>query len=170
MDDPIANSSMLTLPMITTPAARSFDTTVASYGGFQPSSIRLPQVVGMPRAVSTSLSASGTPASGPRRSPAARRRSTSRAAAMAPSTSTYRNALIRSSTFAIRSSAAWVASRALSSPAAIAAAVRAAEKRMTSVTGGTLTRPGRGCAAPGNGRLQRRARRRARQPATATCG
>ncbi len=48
MDDPIANSSMLTLPMMMTPAARSFDTMVASYGGYQPSRMRLPQVVGIP--------------------------------------------------------------------------------------------------------------------------
>ena len=46
------------------PAARSRAVTVASYGGRQPSRIFDPQVVGMPLVVKTSLSASGTPASG----------------------------------------------------------------------------------------------------------
>src|SRR5690606_15127891 len=65
VDDPIANSSMLVLPSTTTSAARSRETTVESYGGFQPSRIFEPHVVGTPRWVSTSFSASGTPASGP---------------------------------------------------------------------------------------------------------
>ena len=72
----MANSSMLVLPRITTPASRSRRTTVASYGGRQPSRIRDPQVVGMPSVAMTSLSASGTPASGPSCSPAPRRAST----------------------------------------------------------------------------------------------
>src|SRR5262245_26339457 len=63
VEDPIANSSMLVLPRITTPAARSRAVTVASYGGCQPARIFDPQVVGMSTVVNTSLSASGTPAS-----------------------------------------------------------------------------------------------------------
>src|SRR5437762_934007 len=63
VDEPIANSSMLVLPRIGKPASRSLRVTVASYGGIQPSRVREPQVVGMPWVVSTSLSASGTPAS-----------------------------------------------------------------------------------------------------------
>ena len=43
--------------------------TVASYGGCQPSRIFEPAVVGMSSVVKTSLSASGTPASGPSFSP-----------------------------------------------------------------------------------------------------
>src|SRR3954454_9795533 len=39
VDEPIANSSMLALPRMTTPASRSFVTTVASYGGRQASMI-----------------------------------------------------------------------------------------------------------------------------------
>src|SRR5713226_1744296 len=55
VDEPIANSSMLVLPMITAPASRSRDTTVASYGGRQPSRIREAQVVGASAVQSTSL-------------------------------------------------------------------------------------------------------------------
>ena len=48
VEEPIANSSMLVLPRIGMPAARSRVTTVASYGGTQPSRIREPAVVGRP--------------------------------------------------------------------------------------------------------------------------
>src|SRR6478752_5414207 len=61
VDEPIANSSMFVLPRIGSPAARTRATTVASYGGTQPSRIREPQVVGSPRVASTSLTAIGTP-------------------------------------------------------------------------------------------------------------
>src|ERR1700754_4588810 len=88
VDEPIANSSMLVLPSITVPAARSRRTIVESYGGRQPSRIFDPTVVGTPLVVSTSLTATGTPASGPSSSPAARRVSTARAASSAPSVST----------------------------------------------------------------------------------
>src|SRR3954447_19449646 len=63
VDDPIANSSMLVLPRIGRPAALSRATTVASYGGIQPSRILEPQVVGSPSVASTSLTAIGTPSS-----------------------------------------------------------------------------------------------------------
>ncbi len=61
---------MFVLPRIGRPASRSFVTTVASYGGIQPSRIRLPHVVGTPFVVMTSLTAIGTPARAPRLSPA----------------------------------------------------------------------------------------------------
>src|SRR5699024_9440797 len=51
---PIANSSMFVLPRIGRPAARSFVTSVASYGGTQPWRIRLPAVVGRPAVVQMS--------------------------------------------------------------------------------------------------------------------
>src|SRR5829696_6872389 len=87
VDEPIANSSMLVLPRIGIPAARSRLVTVASYGGIQPCRMREPQVVGMPAVVNTSLSARGTPASGDAGgSPAASDSSTARAAASAPGT------------------------------------------------------------------------------------
>src|SRR5680860_1499753 len=79
VDDPIANSSMFVLPRITQPASRRRVTTVASYGGTQPSRILDPQVVGIPAVAITSLTATGTPASGPSGSPSARRSSTRRA-------------------------------------------------------------------------------------------
>src|SRR5215208_7633869 len=61
VEEPIANSSMLVLPRIGRPAALSRATTVASYGGTQPSRIRDPQVVGSPSVTRTSLTAIGTP-------------------------------------------------------------------------------------------------------------
>src|SRR5690349_11948342 len=62
VEEPIANSSMLVLPRIGMPAARSLATSVASYGGTQPSRIFEPQVVGRPLVAMTSLTAMGTPA------------------------------------------------------------------------------------------------------------
>ena len=76
-------------------AARS--TTVASYGGRQPSRIRDEHVVGIPRVHRLSLSAIGTPASGPGSSPRATAASTASAAARASSASTRLNAWISAS-------------------------------------------------------------------------
>src|SRR5690242_13039592 len=78
-DEPIANSSQLVLPTITAPAASSRCTTVASYGGTKCSSMRDEAVVGIPRTQMLSLSATGTPASGPSGRPDARCRSISAA-------------------------------------------------------------------------------------------
>ena len=61
MEDPIANSSRLVLPRITTPASSSRRVTVASYGGIQPSRILEPAVAGTPACTTMSFSASGTP-------------------------------------------------------------------------------------------------------------
>src|SRR6185437_11316143 len=60
VDEPIANSSMLVLPSGTRCASRSLRTTVASYGGTQPSRIFEPDVDGMSYVHSTSLIAIGT--------------------------------------------------------------------------------------------------------------
>src|SRR6202166_3646069 len=76
VEDPMANSSRLVLPITTAPAARRRSTTVASYGGRQPSRIRDEHVVGTPRVHMLSFNATGTPASGPGSSPAATFRST----------------------------------------------------------------------------------------------
>src|SRR5579864_359607 len=65
VEEPIANSSRLALPTIGMPAALSFFTTVASYGGAELSRIFEPAVVRTPATDRMSLSASGTPASGP---------------------------------------------------------------------------------------------------------
>src|SRR6202046_3389829 len=93
VDEPIANSSMLVLPRIGIPAARSRAVTVASYGERQPSRIFEPHVVGMSTLVKTSLSASGTPASAEAGcSPAASDLSTAAAADSAASAATCRNA------------------------------------------------------------------------------
>src|SRR5207248_6691463 len=85
VDEPMANSSRLVLPIGTAPAARRRDTTVASYGGRQPSRMRDEHVVAMPRVQRLSLSATGTPARGPGSAPAATRRSTSAASERASS-------------------------------------------------------------------------------------
>ena len=116
VEEPIANSSMLVLPRIGRPAARTLATTVASYGGTQPSRILEPQVVGSPLVASTSLTAIGTPSSAEAGLPAARRSSDARAAARAPSVSTWRNACTAPSTAPIRSSAAWVSSTLVVAP------------------------------------------------------
>src|SRR5580698_9212746 len=117
---------MLVLPMRTAPALRSRCVIVDSYGGTQPSRILDPQVVGIPLVVNRSLTATGTPASAPSGSPAARLRSTSRACARASSAATCRNALTSPSTAPIRSRCACVTSAAETSPAVIAAASSAA--------------------------------------------
>src|SRR6476646_11641159 len=46
VDEPMANSSMLVLPTTTAPASATRCTTVASYGGRQPSRMRELHVVG----------------------------------------------------------------------------------------------------------------------------
>ena len=70
--EPIANSSRLVLPIEDRAGGRAAaSTTVASYGGCQPSRILDEHVVGMPRVHMLSLSATGTPASGPGSRPAA---------------------------------------------------------------------------------------------------
>src|SRR6478735_7062683 len=93
VDEPIANSSRLVLPRITTPASNSRVVTVASYGGSQPCRILDPAVVGIPFWTTMSLSASGTPASGDAGgAPSARALSTARAWASADSVDTCRKA------------------------------------------------------------------------------
>src|SRR5690349_14559709 len=64
LDEPIANSSMFVLPTSTVPAAFRPCTTCASYGAVKLSSMRDPHVVRRPAVISTSLCATGMPASG----------------------------------------------------------------------------------------------------------
>jgi len=85
VEEPMANSSMLCFPRSTAPEARIFSVTVASYGGSKSARIRLPQVVRTPRVQKMSLSPTGTPCSGPRRTPRACSSSHAAAAAIAPS-------------------------------------------------------------------------------------
>ena len=63
--EPMANSSQLSFPSVTMPAALSFSTTVASYGDTKLSSIFDPQLVLTPCVQKMSLCASGRPVSGP---------------------------------------------------------------------------------------------------------
>src|SRR6187399_1945080 len=64
VDEPIANSSQLVLPMKTAPAASRRETTVASKGGTNDSRIREDAVVRTPQVLRLSLRATGTPARG----------------------------------------------------------------------------------------------------------
>ena len=73
VDEPIANSSRLVFATATAPAASTRSTTVAVYGGRQPSRIRDEHVVGTPRVQRLSFRTMGTPASGPGSSPRADR-------------------------------------------------------------------------------------------------
>src|SRR5215831_6016031 len=70
VDEPMANSSMLSLPRSTAPDSRRRATAVASYGGTKASRIFEPHVVRIPRVQNTSFTAIGTPSSGPRGEPA----------------------------------------------------------------------------------------------------
>src|SRR3954452_17516471 len=64
VDEPIANSSWLSLPRIGEPARPRRSTTVAVYGGRNPSRIFEPAWLGMSFVQKRSLTPSGTPASG----------------------------------------------------------------------------------------------------------
>jgi len=90
--EPIANSSRFVLPTMMAPASRKRDTTVASYGGFQPSRIFDEHVVSMPWVHKLSFMAMGTPASGPIGRPAAMSASIASACARAASAVTRLNA------------------------------------------------------------------------------
>src|SRR3569623_33651 len=68
-DEPIANSSMFSLPSITVPAAASRCPTVDSNGGMKPRRIFAAQVVSSPLVTKMSFSAIGTPARGQMRAP-----------------------------------------------------------------------------------------------------
>ncbi len=98
VDEPIANSSMLVLPIGTSPAAFARVTQPASYSGRCPCRIREPAVVSSPRVQRMSLSAIGTPCSPVR--PSASSRS---ASASASAERTRRNACTPPSSRSIRS-------------------------------------------------------------------
>ncbi len=89
-DEPIANSSMLSLPSITAPASARRAVTVDSYGGMKPFRIFDAHVVSIPRVQKMSFTPSGTPASTPGSRPALRAASTASARRRVPSASTSR--------------------------------------------------------------------------------
>src|SRR5207342_306325 len=64
-DEPMANSSQLSLPRSTAPARLRRVTTVASYAGTKRSRMRDAAVVRTPAVQMTSFTPTGTPASGP---------------------------------------------------------------------------------------------------------
>ncbi len=86
----MANSSMLARPTITAPASSRRCTAVAVYGATYPSRMRDAQVSRCPATLRLSLSATGTPASGPGSSPAATLRSMSPARPRAASSKSSR--------------------------------------------------------------------------------
>src|SRR3954451_23806067 len=83
VEEPMANSSRLVLAIGMPPASTTCCTTVAVYGGFQPSRIFDEQVVGAPWVQRWPFSATGTPASAPGSSPRPTAASTASAAASA---------------------------------------------------------------------------------------
>src|SRR6266567_5510061 len=95
--------------------------------------MREPQVVGRPMVANTSLTATGTPASGLSRSPVARLWSMLAACSSALSAATCRNALTCGSTASIRARWARVTSVAETSPAASFADSSAAVMRVSSI-------------------------------------
>ena len=129
VDDPCANSSRLVLPKTGMPAFLSRSTTVASYGGTQPCRILEAAVVSIPLVTIISFTATGTPASSPVSSPAARRLSASSAWRRASSSLTLRKAWISPSAAWITSRWASTSSRLDISPSASFFAICAAESR-----------------------------------------
>ena len=101
--EPIANSSIFSFPSVTVPAAASFSTTVASYGGMKFSSILDAQVVRVPFVHILSFIPTGIPARGDSSSPFARRSSIFFALSIASSAETVRYAPISGSFSAILS-------------------------------------------------------------------
>ena len=102
---------MVVLPASTAPERRSEATTGASSSHGPAGSIaREPRSVGQPLVKSRSLTATGTPSSGPAGSPRLQRASDARASARAASASTRQNAFRSPSSASIRSSAADAAS------------------------------------------------------------
>ena len=139
------NSGIAVLPTTTAPAARSRRTTSPS----APAGVTLarpPKVVTQPATSSSSLTATGTPCSGPRS--AAGTASRADASARASSSSTAVNALSRPSWRRIRSTVAATSSRELTCPSRTACAwpVTPAKKRSSSMRARLLagTGPRRG--------------------------
>src|SRR3990172_2965354 len=102
VEEPIANSSMLSLPRITAPASFSFLTTVASYGGTKFSSMREAQVVLTSFVQKMSFIAMGTPVRGVRSFPSLIILSAASASFTALSRHTVMYAWIFSSTSSMR--------------------------------------------------------------------
>src|SRR6185369_4450258 len=104
-EDPIANSSMFALPIVTAFAPASRATTVASYGGTKPSSMRDPHVVRIPFVQKISLCTKGIPQSGaaaPRASAASARSAAASAAASACVIKAFSGAFARAASSARR--------------------------------------------------------------------
>src|SRR4029453_7691545 len=120
------NSVVTVLPMMTAPAARNFATTVASVRAVRPGSNGGPHSGGQSAVSMMSLTATGTPCSGPIGRPLLRHWSVSRACVSASSRSRCANALTVPSTAPMRSRHARMTSSDDIAPLAISAAAWAA--------------------------------------------
>src|SRR5450759_1288323 len=141
VDDPIANSSMFSLPRITAPASRSRSVIWASYGETYPARIREPAVHWPPRTDTRSLRPTGTPHSGcsdasaaaPPLRATASRASASSAAPRAPAPSRTSHALSAGFSRAARARCASTSSRDERSPARSRSLIAAAVRRVSPV-------------------------------------
>ena len=124
--DPAANSGVLVLPMMIAPARRSRSASMPSASGMWSAKIVDPYVVRIPAVSSMSLTAIGSPCSGPSTSPRATASSAARACARAPSASSVTIAFSRGLTSAIRARCCSITSAADCEPSAIPAASRRA--------------------------------------------
>ena len=127
---PMANSSIFVFPNTTAPARSKFFTASAVYAGTKCSSILEPQVVRMPFVHRLSLTATGTPASGPCKLPSAMAFCTSSARAKACASSTVTKPWISGSFSRMAHSASVTASATDTSPAFIFLPSAAAVKRV----------------------------------------
>ena len=114
---PAANSGMLVLPRVITPAAFIRSITRSSTSGTNSARTREPKVVRIPAVRWLSLCATGSPCSGPVNRPCAASASAAAACASAASAVSVTMALTAGLTDSIRSRWARTTSRAESSPA-----------------------------------------------------
>src|SRR5450759_3599052 len=141
VDDPIANSSMFSLPRITAPASRRRSVMWASYGETYSARIREPAVHWPPRTDTRSLRPTGTPHSGcsdasaaaPSFRATASRASASSAASRAPARSRTSHALSAGFSRAARARCASTSSRDERSPARSRSLIAAAVRRVSPV-------------------------------------
>ena len=131
---PQPNSCERVTPTITAPAARSRRTSSASTSGTRPARASEPWSPMAPATSNSSLTATGTPCSGPRDSPRRNSAVRSAASAVARSTVTSANAPSKPSRRSIRSSAAAITSLGSVSPAAYSASRRAIESPEASMS------------------------------------
>ena len=133
--DPAPNSGVFVLPIVMVPAARSRWTSSASSSGTNCANTFEPNVVRMPLVGTRSLWATGSPCSGPTRSPRASAASAFTARSRASSGTSVTMALRVGLTRSIAASWASITSRAETCRSAISRASVVAGRKHRSVTG-----------------------------------